>query len=206
MYNETDYIIIHNYSSSLFLHTVIVITLSFSKLLDDSYNSLTYRDYIPPELKIGMEQLPLTIRQGPSGYSHNTPITRVPLNERVSSNTYYRDDYPLKEFRSDSKHPSHYTRKEDTGFTHAVNIEPVTYRPTECHASELPSHVTWRPTGRSIAKGDFTQAPLKTGHEGLPLLSHQPCLSNGYIKGNCFPAEAQPIDIKVHVYVYSFMY
>ena len=169
-----------------------------SKLLSDSYNSLTYRDYIPPEQKCGAEQLPLTIRQGPSGYTHNTPITRPLLKERLSSDTYYRNGYPLKEFRSDSKHPSYHTRREDTGFTHAYNVEPITYRPTECHTGEIPDHVTWRPTGRSITKGDFIQAPPKTGHEALPILSHRACLSNGFVKSNCCPPDAQPIDVKVH--------
>ena len=51
---------------------------------------------------------------------------------------------------------SRHSPKEESGFTHAQNIEPVTFRPKENHGGELPGHVTWRPTGKSVMKKDFS--------------------------------------------------
>ena len=50
---------------------------------------------------------------------------------------------------------SRHSQKEESGFTHAHNVEPVTFRPHENFGGEFPSHVTWRPTGRSVMKKDF---------------------------------------------------
>ena len=50
---------------------------------------------------------------------------------------------------------SQHTCREDTGFTHAQNIEPVTFRPPEAFANNLSPLTTWRPTGRSLMKKDF---------------------------------------------------
>ena len=43
--------------------------------------------------------------------------------------------------------------KEKSGFTHAQNVEPVTFRPHENYGCEIP--YTWRPTGTSIMRQDF---------------------------------------------------
>jgi hypothetical protein len=50
---------------------------------------------------------------------------------------------------------SRHSQKEESGFTHANNVEPVTFRPHENFGGEFSGHVTWRPTGRSIMKKDF---------------------------------------------------
>ena len=50
---------------------------------------------------------------------------------------------------------SRHTHKEKSGFTHAHNSEPVTFRPHENFTGSLPGHMTWRPTGSSIMKNDF---------------------------------------------------
>lgn len=84
-----------------------------------------------------------------------------------------------------------------SGYSHAVNIEPITYRPTECHNNDLPGYITWRPTGHTIMKEDFKKTPLLSGHESLPMATERGNKSNGYIKGHSYPALAQPIDIKV---------
>ena len=52
-------------------------------------------------------------------------------------------------------HSSKHSQKEESGFTHAHNIEPVTFRPRENFGGELPGYMTWRPTGRSMMKNDF---------------------------------------------------
>ena len=191
----------------LYVHVLYQFLSIIRKLLVDSYNSLTTRDYTPAQLNTGMEQLPASLYQGGrvSGYVHNAPNTRAPLVELTSSDTAYRNYYPLKQFRSDSNHPSMHTNKEESGFTHACNQEPITYRPTECHAGGLPGHLTWRPTGHSITRVDFKQAPLKSGHEAFSQLSFRACHSNGFVKGNCVPAQAEPIDQKVHRQLYIIM-
>lgn len=51
---------------------------------------------------------------------------------------------------------SQHTQREDTGFTHAQNIEPVTFRPPEAFANDLSPEATWRPTGKSVMKKDFS--------------------------------------------------
>lgn len=50
---------------------------------------------------------------------------------------------------------SRHSNKEKSGFTHAYNVEPVTFRPHENHTGDLPGNVTWRPTGDSVMKKSF---------------------------------------------------
>lgn len=52
---------------------------------------------------------------------------------------------------------SRHSNKEESGFTHATNVEPVTFRPRESHTGDLPGDITWRPTGSSIMKNNFRQ-------------------------------------------------
>ena len=54
------------------------------------------------------------------------------------------------------KESSQYTQREESGFTHAQNIEPITFRPCEAFSNDLSPLTTWRPTGHSIMKKDFT--------------------------------------------------
>lgn len=168
---------------------------SFRKLLEDVYGSLTSRDYNSTKQKSGCEQLPKSIRQSSSGFTRNPQMTRA--HHRASSDTTYREGYPLKKFRNDNVNPSNHSNKEGSGFIHANNIEPITFRPTECHAGDLPGEITWRPTGQSMMKQDYSRTSPITGCEPLSLLSTRASQSNGFIKGNRCPATAQPIDIKV---------
>ena len=65
------------------------------------------------------------------------------------------------------KQGSLHTHREDTGFTHAQNIEPVTFRPPEAFNDDLSPQTTWRPTGRSVMKRDFplpTQLTVRITH------------------------------------------
>jgi len=42
-----------------------------------------------------------------------------------------------KPFRSEKLQPSDSSNKEYSGFSHAYNVEPVTYRPTEAHTGQF---------------------------------------------------------------------
>ena len=47
-----------------------------------------------------------------------------------------------------------HSHKEKSGFTHARNVEPVTFRPHENYGRGFP--YMWRPTGTSIMRQDFS--------------------------------------------------
>lgn len=171
-------------------------------LISDNYHTLTSRDYTAPTLHTGREHLPVTSSHALSGYAHNLPLTRQPLSKSLSSNTSYRNNYPKKDFRTHKADSGSNDLKEDTGFTHAYNVEPITFRPNECHVTNLPGHVTWRPTGQSLMKRDYVSCPPLGGQEPLATVTTHSCRSNGFIKGNNNPTQAQPINIKVN-YSYS---
>ena len=158
-------------------------------------------DFKPPNVKNGFESLPSRLRLGPSGYTHNTPVTTALYHHKASSNTKYRAEYPKKTFREEGPPPSANTLKETSGYSHSFNIEPVTYRPTECHSGEVPGEFTWRPTGKSLTKKDFMGWVPMSGHESLPVMTARANESNGYIKGNTHMAKAQPRDTRVCVFV-----
>jgi len=42
-----------------------------------------------------------------------------------------------KPFHSEKLQPSDSSNKEYSGFSHAYNVEPVTYRPTEAHTGQF---------------------------------------------------------------------
>jgi len=61
--------------------------------------------------------------------------------------------------------------KEGSGFTHAYNNEPITYRPNECFASKNPFWTTWRPTATSVMKMSFKTMENPEGTEPFNRLS-----------------------------------
>eukprot|EP00105_Crassostrea_gigas_P022711 XP_011442325.1 PREDICTED: protein phosphatase 1 regulatory subunit 32 isoform X1 [Crassostrea gigas] len=61
---------------------------------------------------------------------------------------------------------------EESGFTHAYNVEPITYIPGSPHKNERPGWATGRPTGISIMKTDFLRSEYSKGNEPFPVLSH----------------------------------
>lgn len=54
-----------------------------------------------------------------------------------------------------------HSNREETGFTHAQNTEPITFRPSQAFSDLSPS-AAWRPTGHSVMKRDFTQHSQNT--------------------------------------------
>ncbi|XP_013385451.1 protein phosphatase 1 regulatory subunit 32 [Lingula anatina] len=59
---------------------------------------------------------------------------------------------------------------EETGFTHAYNVEPVTYHPGSPYKGDRPGYITDRPTGRSIMKTHFQPSEFLHGGEPLPTI------------------------------------
>ena len=55
--------------------------------------------------------------------------------------------------------------KEGSGFSRAKNLEPVTFRPDECHDGAYPPWCTMRPTGTSLTKTSFRPMEDKYGDE-----------------------------------------
>jgi len=71
-------------------------------------------------------------------------------------------------------------RKEASGFTNALNIEPITYRADEDFSVSRP-HV--RPIGTSIMKHSFAVHPFLTGTEKLDSVSSKGQCVSGFVKG-----------------------
>lgn len=60
---------------------------------------------------------------------------------------------------------------EGTGYTHAYNVEPITYIPADPHKNDRPAWQTGRPIGPSIMKTDFLRSEYPHGKEPLPNLA-----------------------------------
>lgn len=77
--------------------------------------------------------------------------------------------------------------KEGSGFTHAYNHEPITYRPTECFDGTQSVKHNWRPTGYSVMKKSFQPCNYVDGKESFRILSKRAERDTGYsreIKAN----------------------
>ena len=163
--------------------------------MSDNYGSQTSRDFTRPALLTGNEQLPGSLQGAASGFTHNLPFTRALSNHRASNITQYNTSYPHKQFRSPLVGSGH-SNKEESGFTHACNVEPITHRPNENHTGDFPTSATMRPTGYSITKQDYRRNNLLVGNEALPCITARRTEACGYIKGNQCVANAQPVEIQ----------
>ncbi|XP_062510540.1 stabilizer of axonemal microtubules 4-like [Corticium candelabrum] len=72
-------------------------------------------------------------------------------------------------------------RKEGSGFTHAINIEPITYRPPESFRHSYPNY---RPVGMSMMRQDYTPNKTMQGNEHLRSVSYRAQDETGYTTGN----------------------
>ena len=163
------------------------------RLVSDNYGSQTSRDFTRPAALTGNEQLPGSVRCAASGFTHNLPFTRALSNHRASSSTQYYTSYPHKQFRSPMVVSGH-SNKEESGFTHACSVEPITHRPNENHVGGFPATATWRPTGYSVTKQDFRRNNPLVGNETIPCITARRTEACGYIKGNQCVANAQPVE------------
>lgn len=85
--------------------------------------------------------------------------------------------------------------KEGSGFTHAQNIEPITYFPNECFSTEDHCLTTWRPTASSVMKMSYKTMEGPQGSEGFSHLSKQAVrLKSGSRDISVLPAFAAPKD------------
>ena len=72
--------------------------------------------------------------------------------------------------------------KEGSGFVHAYNNEPITYRPNECFDGVHPGWWTRRPTSNSIMKTAFKPSVSSNGTESFKLLSKRAERDTGYTR------------------------
>ncbi|KAI8487067.1 PREDICTED: protein phosphatase 1 regulatory subunit 32-like [Branchiostoma belcheri] len=70
--------------------------------------------------------------------------------------------------------------KEESGFTHAYNVEPVTFHPGSPHKGEMPGWMTDRPTGVSIMKTNFLRSEDPSGKEPLPNVADRAVRDTGF--------------------------
>ncbi|XP_070541928.1 stabilizer of axonemal microtubules 4-like [Ptychodera flava] len=71
---------------------------------------------------------------------------------------------------------------EDTGFTHAYNIEPITFHPSEPYKLDKPGWFTDRPTGRSIMKTHYLPSEYSHGDEKLPVVTDRSVRDTGFTR------------------------
>jgi hypothetical protein len=108
----------------------------------------------------------------------------------MKSKTSYTIGYYPKEFRRNSLHPSHHTNKEYSGFSHSINIEPITYREHHNYTGAAPIVPAM---GETLMKTDYNRTLPLSGCESVPNISNK-TISNGYITGNHHPSLAQPTE------------
>lgn len=72
--------------------------------------------------------------------------------------------------------------KEESGFTHAFNNEPITFKPTEAYDGNYPGWYTWRPTGTSLMKTDFQPSRYLDGNEPFTTVPGGSDRNTGYTR------------------------
>ncbi|XP_074662941.1 stabilizer of axonemal microtubules 4-like [Tubulanus polymorphus] len=72
---------------------------------------------------------------------------------------------------------------EETGFTHASNVEPITFQPNSPFKGDLPGWYTHRPTGISIMKTAFVPFEYAHGAEALPMIANRSDHDTGFTRG-----------------------
>ncbi|KAL5010449.1 hypothetical protein ScPMuIL_012754 [Solemya velum] len=77
--------------------------------------------------------------------------------------------------------------KEETGFTHAFNVEPVTFKPNDPHKNERPGWWTHRPIGVSVMKTSFLQSRYPHGAEQVSNLAPGSDRETGFTREKARP-------------------
>lgn len=73
--------------------------------------------------------------------------------------------------------------KEESGFTHNHNVEPVQFHPDYAFKGDVPDYMTERPTGMSITKTHFLPTSIPDGSEPFPRIAVRSDQESGY--NNC---------------------
>lgn len=71
--------------------------------------------------------------------------------------------------------------KEDSGFVHAYNDEPITFVPGNPHKNDRPGWATMRPTGTSIMMTSFQPSTYPRGDEPFSTISHGSDRGSGFV-------------------------
>lgn len=78
---------------------------------------------------------------------------------------------------------------EGSGFTHAYNVEPITYHPDHAHHGDVPGYYTDRPTGVSIMETHYRPCAFSKGDEPLPKIANRSDRDTGFTTGT----KARPV-------------
>ncbi|XP_002740326.1 stabilizer of axonemal microtubules 4-like [Saccoglossus kowalevskii] len=83
---------------------------------------------------------------------------------------------------------------EETGYTHAYNIEPITFHPASPHKNVRPGWMTDRPIGnRTIMKTDYQPSEYLRGNEKLPVVIDRSTRDTGFTREVAKPLYVNPI-------------
>ncbi|XP_071941327.1 stabilizer of axonemal microtubules 4-like [Antedon mediterranea] len=70
--------------------------------------------------------------------------------------------------------------KQGSGYTHAYNVEPITYHPGSPYKNDMPGFFTDRPTGISVMKTSYRPSKYSHGAEKLPFISDRSDHETGF--------------------------
>lgn len=71
-------------------------------------------------------------------------------------------------------------QKQGSGYTHAYNVEPITFHPGSPHKNEYPGFFTYRPTGVSVMKTAYLPSQFMDGGEKLPVITNRSVRDTGF--------------------------
>lgn len=77
--------------------------------------------------------------------------------------------------------------KEESGFTHGKNIEPITFQADNSHRNDVPGAYTNRPTGGSVMKRDFMPSQYAHGNEPFTMISTNAERGTGFTREKAKP-------------------
>jgi protein phosphatase 1 regulatory subunit 32 len=176
------------------------------KVLADNYTSLTAQHFRGFHRE-AIGQLPVctsaNTEEGVKKPERTAVVKPRPLTSdprHMLSET--KSTFTSKPFRIADLESSSHSLREETGFTHAQSTEPITFRPPQAFSNLLPL-ASWRPTGCSVMKRDFTKHSQTTGNEGIPVLAGRVDQSNGYVKGSKHNSSVQPRAKEMVGYTFS---
>jgi protein phosphatase 1 regulatory subunit 32 len=174
------------------------------KVLADNYTSLTAQHFRGFHRE-AIGQLPVctSAEEGVKKPERTAVVKPRPLTSdprHMLSET--KSTFTSKPFRNADIESSSHSLREETGFTHAQSTEPITFRPPQAFSNLLPL-ASWRPTGCSVMKRDFTKHSQTTGNEGIPVLAGRVDQSNGYVKGSKHNSSVQPRAKEMVGYTFS---
>lgn len=77
--------------------------------------------------------------------------------------------------------------REESGYTHAYNDEPVTFEPGRPYKNDKPGWMTHRPTGNSLMKTSFMPSMYPRGDEPFTTVSHGSERLSGFVRETSKP-------------------